>query len=41
MNVHAALERRANGYRWDAPEEAREESVRRWRAWLGRQAGGG
>jgi hypothetical protein len=31
----------ANGYRWDASDGARRAAVQRWRAWLGRQAGGG
>jgi HEAT repeat protein len=34
-----ALWEENGGYAWDAPEGAREASVRRWRAWLERHAG--
>lgn len=34
-----ALWEENGGYAWDASEEAREASVRRWRAWLEREAG--
>lgn len=37
QEAFAALWEENGAYHWDAPEEAREASLRRWRAWLGAQ----